>query len=120
MLALNVVAEKEGWQAFPALDYIAAISVGVVGGVPVVDLPYAEDSTAEVDMNVVMTGSGEFIEVQGTGEHAPFSKDRLDVLLGLAEKGIRQLMDFQREALGPVAGKIGAYAKPAITKIPQE
>jgi ribonuclease PH len=118
MLALNVVAEREAWQVFPALDYIAAISVGVVGGVPVVDLPYAEDSTAEVDMNVVMTGSGEFIEVQGTGEHAPFSKDRLHALLGLAEGGIRKLMDVQREALGPVAAKIRTYRRASDDKDP--
>ncbi|HHX29088.1 MAG: ribonuclease PH [Bacillota bacterium] len=109
MLALNVVAEKEGWQAFPALDYIAGISVGIVDGIAVVDLPYAEDSVAQVDMNVVMTGKGEFIEVQGTGEHAPFSKERLDALLALAAGGIRSLMAIQREALGPIADKIGTY-----------
>ncbi|MGI6632885.1 MAG: ribonuclease PH [Bacillota bacterium] len=112
MLALDTVAKKEGWQAFPALDYIAAISVGIVNGTPVVDLPYSEDSTAEVDMNVVMTGKGEFIEVQGTGEHAPFSKGRLDALLTLAAGGIRSLMEVQREALGDIAARIGSYTPP--------
>lgn len=112
MLALDVVAKKECWQAFPALDYIAAVSVGIVNGIPVVDLPYVEDSAAEVDMNVVMTGKGEFIEVQGTGEHAPFSKERLDMLLGLAAGGIRSLMTVQREALGSIASKIGAHSAP--------
>ncbi len=111
MLALNAVAEKESWRTFPAIDYIAAISVGVVNGTPVVDLPYAEDFSADVDMNVVMTGKGEFIEVQGTGEHAPFSKDRLLALLALAEGGIRELMKIQKEALGPVADKIGTYVR---------
>lgn len=109
MLALDAVAKKESWQVFPALDYIAAVSVGVVGGTPVLDLPYAEDSIAEVDMNVVMTGKGEFIEVQGTGEHAPFDRARLDALLALAQEGIRSLMAAQREALGQVAERIGVY-----------
>jgi len=80
-------------------DRVAAISVGVVGGQPLLDLNYAEDSTAEVDMNVVMTGAGEFVEVQGTAEQLPFGKRRLDEMLGLAEHGIRQLLALQRRAL---------------------
>jgi ribonuclease PH len=80
-------------------DFVAAISVGVVGGQPLLDLNYAEDSTAEVDMNVVMTGGGEFVEVQGTAEQVAFGKRRLDELLGLAEHGIRQLVALQRRAL---------------------
>jgi len=80
-------------------DCVAAISVGVVGGQPLLDLNYAEDSTAEVDMNVVMTGTGEFVEVQGTAEQVPFGRRRLDDLLGLAERGIRQLVALQRRAL---------------------
>ena len=80
-------------------DCVAAISVGVVGGQPLLDLNYAEDSTAEVDMNVVMTGTGEFVEVQGTAEQVPFGRRRLDDLLGLAERGIRQLVTLQRRAL---------------------
>ena len=81
----------------PLHDELAAISVGVVDGVPVLDLPYAEDSTAETDMNVVMTGKGLFVEVQGTAEGAPFSREELDTLLGLAEGGIRRIHDLQRE-----------------------
>lgn len=81
----------------PLYDELAAISVGVVDGVPVLDLPYAEDSTAETDMNVVMTGKGLFVEVQGTAEGAPFSREELDTLLGLAEGGIRRIHDLQRE-----------------------
>jgi len=80
-------------------DCVAAISVGIVGGQPLLDLNYAEDSTAEVDMNVVMTGAGEFVEVQGTAEQVPFGRRRLDDLLGLAERGIRQLVALQRRAL---------------------
>jgi ribonuclease PH len=80
-------------------DCVAAISVGIVAGQPVLDLNYPEDSNAEVDMNVVMTGAGEFVEVQGTAEQVAFSKRRLDELLGLAEHGIRQLVALQRRAL---------------------
>jgi ribonuclease PH len=83
----------------PLLDELAAISVGVVDGVPVLDLPYAEDSKAETDMNVVMTGKGLFVEVQGTAEGAPFSREELDSLLALAEGGIRRIHSLQREYL---------------------
>jgi ribonuclease PH len=79
---------------------VAAISVGIVGGVPMLDLCYEEDSTAEVDFNVVMTGSDEFVEVQGTAEHKPFSRAGMDELLELAKKGIAELFDLQREAIG--------------------
>jgi ribonuclease PH len=79
-------------------DCVAAISVGVVRGQPLLDLDYGEDSTAEVDMNVVMTGGGEFVEVQGTAEQTPFARDRLDALLALAEQGIRRLVALQRQA----------------------
>ncbi|OGK98830.1 MAG: ribonuclease PH [Candidatus Rokubacteria bacterium RIFCSPHIGHO2_12_FULL_73_22] len=80
-------------------DCVAAVSVGVVAGEPVLDLSYAEDSTAEVDMNVVMTGAGEFVEVQGTAEQVPFGRARLDAQLALAEVGIRRLVALQRRAL---------------------
>lgn len=83
----------------PLLDELAAISVGVVDGVPVLDLPYSEDSTAETDMNVVMTGKGLFVEVQGTAEGAPFSRGELDSLLALAEGGIARIHELQREYL---------------------
>jgi ribonuclease PH len=85
--------------AHPMQDYCAAISVGVVGALPSLDLDYVEDSTADVDMNVVMTGSGGFIELQGTAEGAVFSRDELDSLLGLAELGISQIFELQREML---------------------
>ena len=81
----------------PITDACAAISVGIVGGVPMLDLAYTEDSGAEVDMNVVMTGSGRFIEVQGTAEGLPFSRSELDDLLALGEKGIAEIVELQRQ-----------------------
>ena len=81
---------------FPLTDYVAAVSVGIIDGKPALDLCYTEDSKAEVDMNVVMTGSGKFIEVQGTAEHAPFSKLELDRLLILAKQGISELIKIQK------------------------
>lgn len=82
--------------ANPLTDHCAAISVGVVGGVPLLDLPYVEDAGAEVDMNVVMTGAGRFVEVQGTAEGLAFSRGELDSLLDLAASGIGELVDLQR------------------------
>ncbi len=82
--------------ANPLTDHCAAISVGVVGGVPLLDLPYVEDAGAEVDMNVVMTGAGRFVEVQGTAEGLAFSRGELDSLLDLAAAGIGELVDLQR------------------------
>jgi ribonuclease PH len=84
----------------PLKEFVAAISVGVVDGEPVVDLPYVEDSSAEVDMNVVMTESGNLVEVQGTAEGNPFSKQTLDKLIVLAAKAIQQLIAIQKKALG--------------------
>jgi len=111
LYALNKLKESGGLQDIPVVDYVAAVSVGITEGVPMLDLCYAEDSVAEVDMNVVMTGKGEFIEIQGTAEHQPFSKDRLSELLSLAENGIRRLMKVQEEALGDLAGNVGNYMR---------
>ncbi|QGZ55310.1 ribonuclease PH [Paraburkholderia acidiphila] len=83
----------------PITDYVAAISVGVYEGVPVLDLDYDEDSQCDTDMNVVMTGSGGMVEVQGTAEGAPFSRDELNALLDLAQNGIRSLIEKQKAAL---------------------
>jgi ribonuclease PH len=83
----------------PVVEPCAAISVGIVGGVPLLDLPYTEDSVAEVDMNVVMTGSGRFVEVQGTAEGMAFSRGELDSLLGLAESGIGEIVALQQEVV---------------------
>jgi ribonuclease PH len=83
----------------PVTDFCAAVSVGIIDGEPRLDLPYVEDANAEVDMNVVMLGSGTFIEVQGTAEGAAFSRSELDALLTLAEKGVGEIIDAQREIL---------------------
>jgi ribonuclease PH len=87
-------------------DSVAAVSVGVVAGEPLLDLDYAEDSTAEVDMNVVMTGDGRLIEVQATAEQEPFSRERLDELLELAALGIERIATAQEEAVGAAASRI--------------
>ncbi|HSD54475.1 MAG TPA: ribonuclease PH [Burkholderiales bacterium] len=84
----------------PVRDFVAAVSVGVYQGEPVLDLDYAEDSTCDTDMNVVMTGAGGFVELQGTAEGHPFTRAEMDALVGLAEKGIRELIAKQRAALG--------------------
>jgi ribonuclease PH len=86
-------------QADPMRDFVAAVSVGIVGGVPVLDLDYAEDSGCDTDMNVVMTGAGGFVEVQGTAEGAPFSRAQMDALLSLAGQGIDRIVAAQRAAL---------------------
>ena len=83
----------------PVTEQVAAISVGIVGGRELLDLRYAEDSRASVDMNVVMTGEGRFIEVQGTGEEATFSEEELHTLLGLARRGVSELTALQQQAL---------------------
>jgi ribonuclease PH len=87
--------------AHPLSEGCAAVSVGVIDGTPMLDLAYVEDSRAETDMNVVMTAGGRFVEVQGTAEGAPFSRSELDELLGLAEKGIGQLVEAQTAVLRP-------------------
>ena len=86
--------------ASPVRDHVAAVSVGIVGGAPVLDLDYAEDSSCETDMNVVMTGQGGIVEIQGTAEGTPFSREELDALVSLAAGGIQQLIIAQRETLG--------------------
>jgi ribonuclease PH len=84
----------------PIRDFVAAVSVGIVQGTPLLDLEYEEDSRCDTDMNVVMTGAGNFVEVQGTAEGAAFTRAELDELLGLAGKGIAELVAMQRQALG--------------------
>jgi ribonuclease PH len=98
-LALKKLKEAGALKTLPLQDYVAATSVGVVGGTPLLDLAYDEDSKADVDMNVVKTGDGRFIEVQGTAEGPPFERGALDSLLELADAGIRQLVALQREIL---------------------
>ena len=97
--ALDKVKKDGVISKIPVSDYVAATSVGVIDGIPVLDLTYDEDSAAEVDMNIVMTGNAEFIEVQGTAERKPFSQDRMNELLALAKSGISKLVDIQRSLL---------------------
>ena len=98
-VAFHGLVEKQIIPRFPVRQLVAATSVGIVQGQPMLDLKYDEDSIADVDMNVVMTGERQFVEIQGTAEHAPFGRERLDELLALAEKGIGDLFAAQREAL---------------------
>jgi ribonuclease PH len=92
----------------PVNDYLAAVSVGMVDGEACLDLDYQEDSHAQVDMNVVMTGSGLFVEVQGTAEQSPFDRGRLDALLDLARAGIDALVDLERRTVGPIPRRSAA------------
>jgi ribonuclease PH len=101
-LALRKMKDQGLVPKVPLNDYVAATSVGVVDGEPRLDLAYEEDSRAEVDMNVVQTGAGQFIEVQGTAEGAPFGRDALLALLDLAAEGIAQLNRLQREIVGEI------------------
>ena len=98
--ALRKLKEKENWERLPISDYVAAVSVGKVEGEIMLDLCYAEDSLAEVDMNVVMTGSGRFVEIQGTAEESTFTREELQEFLNMADKGIKQLIAYQKELLG--------------------
>jgi ribonuclease PH len=97
--ALRHVQKQGMIGTVPVIDHLAAVSVGIVDGKPMLDLCYTEDSTAEVDMNLVMTGSGKIVEVQGTAEGEPFSKAELAKMLALGEKGIKALVKKQKEIL---------------------
>jgi ribonuclease PH len=99
-LALEKLRKRDILKTIPLSDYVAATSVGIVDSEPLLDLAYDDDSRAEVDMNVVKTGDGRFIEVQGTAEALPFGRDALDTLLDLADQGIRQLVEKQRALVG--------------------
>ena len=97
--AVSLLLKNKVISSDPILDSVAAISVGIYQGVPVLDLDYAEDSACDTDMNIVMTGKGGMIEVQGTAEGAPFSRAELEALLNLAKAGIEELSSLQRKAL---------------------
>jgi len=99
-LALKKLKESGVIEEMPMKDFVAAISVGIVDGIPVLDLEYVEDSKADVDMNVVMTGQGEFVEIQGTAEGNPFKRQEFEELLKLAEKGIKELVVLQKNIVG--------------------
>jgi ribonuclease PH len=97
--AINILLKNGALQTDPIIDHVAAISVGIYQGQPVTDLDYAEDSTCDTDMNIVMTGKGGIVEIQGTAEGASFSKDELLELLTLGQQSIAQLVNLQKEAL---------------------
>jgi ribonuclease PH len=99
-LALETLRSRDVLHTIPLTDSVAAISVGIVDGEALLDLAYEDDSRADVDMNIVKTGGGRFIEVQGTAEGQPFDRASLDALLGLADDGIRQLTEKQRAIVG--------------------
>lgn len=99
-LAINELINNGTLDENPIHQNVAAISVGIFDGTPVLDLDYAEDSSAETDMNVVMDEAGRFIEIQGTAEGAPFSREEMDTLLALAEKGINEIIDAQNAVIG--------------------
>ncbi len=101
-LALNRMGKEKFLKAIPISDYVAAVSVGIVEGKPILDLDYDEDSRAGVDMNIVMTGKGSFIEVQGTAEKEPFSREDMDGLLSLATRGVNKLIVAQKKVLGNI------------------
>lgn len=105
VLAMDRLRQQGALKNIPVVDYVAATSVGVVKNTPLLDLAYEEDSAAEVDMNVVKTGSGKFIEIQGTAETDPFDRAALDALLALADKGISDLVAKQRELVGGLLGR---------------
>ncbi|MDG5786903.1 ribonuclease PH [Evansella sp. AB-P1] len=107
VLAFNKLMDSKIISKFPVKSFLAAISVGIIEKEgAILDLNYIEDSSAHVDMNVIMTGDGKFVEVQGTGEEATFSRSELNAMLDLAEKGISELFSLQKEAIGDGADKL--------------
>lgn len=101
--ALNHLKEKGSIEEIPVHDFLAATSVGIVDGIPILDLSYHEDSQAKVDLNIVQTGEGNFVEIQGTGEESSFSHEELNRMLELGRKGIGEIISIQKEALGDLA-----------------
>ena len=97
--AINKLHREKPFEIYPIRNFVTATSVGIVNGEKLLDLCYEEDSNAKVDMNIVSTDEGEFIEIQGTGEESPFNRKDLDDLLDLAQKGIKQMVQIQKDAL---------------------
>ena len=100
VLALKKLKKEKLIDELPIKDYVAAISVGIVNEKKLLDLDYSEDSTADVDLNIVKTGSGGYVEIQGTAEQEPFDDKQLDGLLKLADKGIKELIEIQKKTVG--------------------
>ena len=105
-MAIAKLQDEKQLPVFPVTDFLAATSVGIDGELgAILDLNYIEDSSADVDMNIIQTGSGQFVELQGTGEEATFTRDQLNELLDLGDEGIRQLIEIQKEVLGEIANR---------------
>lgn len=112
VLAMGHLIEQKKLREMAVTDYLAATSVGILSdGTVILDLDYEEDAKANVDMNIVMTGSGEFVEIQGTGEEATFSITQLQKMLQLAALGLEQIIDIQKDVLGELANRIGETKK---------
>jgi len=117
-LAVDKLLKDKVISTPPLLDFIGAVSVGIVDGEPRVDLNYEEDSSAQVDMNIVMTGRGQFVELQGTAEAKPFSREELDLLIELGRVGVRRLIQKQQEVLTEFLGDYsGLFASDSSSKI---
>jgi len=116
VIALSRLYIDGNLASWPVTDFIAAVSVGMIGGTPVLDLNYAEDSKAGVDMNVVATEKGRFIELQGTGESATFSEEEMQAMMALAKSGIAQLVAKQREVLAPILARVDNVARERLNK----
>jgi ribonuclease PH len=115
-LALGRLYVDGNLNSWPISSFIAAVSVGIVNGTPVVDLNYEEDSKANVDMNIVATDKGRFIEMQGTAENGSFSEEEMTAMVGLAKKGIASLVEKQREILAPILARVDALSRERLTK----
>jgi ribonuclease PH len=102
--------------SWPITSFVAAVSVGIINGVPALDLNYEEDSKAGVDMNIVATDKGQFVELQGTAEGATFSEEQMTAMLGLAKEGIASLVEKQREVLAPTLTRVDAMARERLNK----
>ena len=116
VMALSRLYVDGNMQSWPIIDFVAAISVGMIGGSAMLDLNYAEDSKAGVDMNVVGTGKGRYVELQGTAEGASFSEEEMQAMLTLAKAGIAQLVEKQREVLAPALARVDGVARERLNK----
>lgn len=112
--ALEDLRQKGAIEGIPVSDFLAATSVGILDGRPILDLSYHEDSRAKVDLNIVQTGGGNFVELQGTGEESPFSYEELNRMLILGRKGIEEIISIQKEALGDLVTFISRKDEPAV------
>ncbi len=116
VLALANLYTSGTMASWPVVDYIAAVSVGMLGGVPLLDLAYEEDSKAGTDMNVVATDKGRFVEIQGTAETASFSEEEMNAMLALAKSGIGQLIEKQREVLTPSLTRVDTFSRERLSR----